>query len=116
MPESPSPLASTANALDARLNELAGRMQRAVHEGVPGYDAELDPALSALVSDRITAALRSIVAGVRGEAAPGQAVLQAASNEARAAAQAGIDINALIQTYRVLQAAVWDVLLEETTR
>ncbi|MFE4079182.1 PucR family transcriptional regulator [Paenarthrobacter sp. YIM B13468] len=75
----------------------------------------LDPALALRRSERLTAALQSMSRGLAGGKEPGDKFLAEATQEARAAAQAGVDLLDLIHTYRVLQSAMWDVLLDLTT-
>lgn len=105
-----------ARALVERLPELTSQVRRRLREEVPAFDADLDPALAMRMSERITVSLRALVDGLNGADEPDGGPIEEAVAEAQAAAQAGIDLNALLRTYRVAQSATWDVLMTETTR
>ncbi|BCW17214.1 hypothetical protein NtRootA4_41930 (plasmid) [Arthrobacter sp. NtRootA4] len=75
----------------------------------------LDPALAQRRSERLAAALLSISRALSGSEEPDDKFLAEATLEARETAQAGVDLLELIHTYRVLQSATWDVLLDLTT-
>ncbi|GAB3686937.1 PucR family transcriptional regulator [Saccharopolyspora tripterygii] len=108
------PIHATSRALVERLPELIAMVHRRLREEVPAYTADLDPALTVHETERIAAALRSFSMGISGAPEPNEDVLREATIEARSAAQAGLDLNTLVQTYRVAQAAIWDVVLSET--
>ncbi|MFE3170008.1 PucR family transcriptional regulator [Amycolatopsis sp. NPDC059090] len=113
MPD-PEQLRELARDLGNRLPEVSAQIRRRLREEVPGYTPDLDPALAVHESERIANAVRSFAAGITGGDEPSDEVLRAAETEARAAAQAGLDLNALIRTYRVAQSLLGDVVLEET--
>ncbi|WP_037817417.1 MULTISPECIES: PucR family transcriptional regulator [Amycolatopsis] len=108
------PIRATSRALAERLPELTALVRRRLREKVPTYAADLDPALSVHETERIAAALQSFSDGISGTPEPNEDVIREATSEARSAAQAGLDLNSLIQTYRVAQAVIWDVVLTET--
>lgn len=89
-------------------------VRRRLREEVPAYTADRDPVLAVHETERIAAALRSFNEGISGAPELNEDVLREATSEARSAAQAGLDLNTLIQTYHVAQAAIWDVVLTET--
>lgn len=105
-----------AEALAGRLPELTDLVRRRLRNDLPEFSADVDPALAVSETGRIAAALRSLVEGIRGGSEPAAAAVQDAQEEARAVAQAGIDLNLLVRTYRVAQAAILDVLLTEIVR
>ncbi len=98
-------------SLDDRLPGVSALLHRRLRETVPEYAADVDPALAEHESRRITMSLRSFCEGLRDGQGPSSAVLHEAAKEARAAAQLGLDLNALIRTYRVVQAEIWDAVL-----
>ncbi|WP_231868908.1 PucR family transcriptional regulator [Rhodococcus opacus] len=108
-------LEGVTHSLRSRIGELTDLVRRRLRSDVPEFTADVDPALAVSETERIAAALRSIIDGLEGAAEPSSAPLDEATAEARAVAQAGIDLNLLIRTYRVAQAAMLDVLLSETT-
>lgn len=105
-----------AEALADRLPELTDLVRRRLRNDLPEFSADVDPALAVSETGRIAAALRSLVEGIRGASEPAIAAVEDAQEEARAVAQAGIDLNLLVRTYRVAQAAILDVLLTEIVR
>jgi hypothetical protein len=105
-------LRSIAQAMRARVPELVEQIQRRSRSEVPQYYAGDDPGLAALEAPAIADSLHDILDGLaEGLEAP-QQVPPGALREAKSAAQAGIDLNDLIRTYRVGQAVTWDCLME----
>lgn len=107
-------LSAISEAIAADIPQLSDSISRRLHDDVQA-GVGLDPALSLRRSERLTAALGSMSRGMAGADEPGDDFLIEAKVEARAAAQAGVDLLELIHTYRVLQSSMWDVLLNLTT-
>ncbi|GAA3300000.1 hypothetical protein GCM10017709_07930 [Glutamicibacter nicotianae] len=107
-------LYAISEAIASDIPQLSDSISRRLHNDVQA-GVGLDPALAQRRSERLTAALRSMSQGLAGAAEPGNDFLVEATVEAKAAAQAGLDLHELIHTYRVLQSVMWDVLLNLTT-
>lgn len=101
------------HALRSQIGELTDRVSRRLREELPEFTTGRDPALVVSESERIAAAVRSIIDDLEGTSAASNSALTEATADARAVAQAGIDLNLLLRSYRVIQAAVFDVLLTE---
>lgn len=114
--EPPAWLTDVADALTVRIPELRALVQRHLRDDVPDFWVGDDPALATAESERITIALQSMIDGLRGASGLSPSAIDKAVAEARLAAQAGLDLMALIRTYRVAQSVIWDVLMAETTR
>lgn len=102
--------------LIAQLDDLADGVGRRIDDGVPEYRLIVDPGLVAVRARRIRAALRSVAHDLLGREGRIADVTAEAVAEARTAAQAGIDLSLLIRTHRVAQSAIWDVMIDVTTR
>ncbi|NEK87350.1 PucR family transcriptional regulator [Blastococcus saxobsidens] len=101
-----------AQGVEARLPALTETIVRRLREEVPEFYKLDDPVLGDAESDAIAASLRDILDGlVEGRTPPEQAS-DRILREARLAAQADIDLHALLRTSRVGQAATWDCFLE----
>lgn len=107
-------LSVISDAITSDIDQLADSIARRLQDDVQA-GAGLDPALALRRSERLTAALRSTSRSLSGAEEPDANFLAEATLEARATAQAGVDLLELIHTYRVLQSATWDVLLDLTT-
>lgn len=101
------------HALRSQIGELTDLVSRRLREDLPEFVAGRDPALVVSESERIAAAVRSIIDDLEGVSSPSDSALTEATADARAVAQAGIDLNLLLRSYRVIHAAVFDVLLAE---
>lgn len=105
-------LRNVAAVMRSRVPELVELIQRRSRSEVPQYYAGDDPGLAASEAPAIADSLNDILDGLaEGLEAP-QQVPPGALREAKMAAQAGIDLNDLIRTYRVGQAVTWDCLME----
>ncbi|MBP2396892.1 PucR family transcriptional regulator [Paenarthrobacter nicotinovorans] len=107
-------LSAVSVAITSDINQLSDSMVRRLHDDVQA-GVGLDPALAQRRSERLAAALLSISRALSGSEEPDDKFLAEATLEARETAQAGVDLLELIHTYRVLQSATWDVLLDLTT-
>lgn len=109
-------LRTVAEAVRARIPDLAAEIERQVLDQVPESHGKDDPVLAESERPSIMSALTSIVDGLAtGRRLPDRAT-DAALQEARVVAQAGVDLHALLRTYRVGQAVTWNALLEEAIR
>lgn len=105
-----------ANAVRARIPELVSAIERTSAQEVPEIYEKDDPVYNEAERSSVLSALTSIVDGLAGGRRPPDRPSDAALQEARIAAQAGIDLHSLLRTYRVGQSILWDVILEETLR
>ncbi|GAB3854766.1 helix-turn-helix domain-containing protein [Nocardioides maradonensis] len=109
-------LRAVAEGVRRRIPDLVREIEREVGEQVPESHGKDDPVLSESERPSIVSALTSIVDGLaEGRRLPDRAS-DAALQEARVVAQAGIDLHALLKTYRIGQAIVWNAILEEAMR
>lgn len=106
-------LRAVAEAVRGRIQELVASIAHTTAEQVPELYGK-DPVLAETESPSITDALTSILDGLSGGRRVPERASEAALREARVAAQAGIDLQKLIRTYRIGQSIMWGVLLEET--
>lgn len=107
-----SDLRRVAIEMRSRIPELVERIQRRSRAEVPRYYAGDDPGMAALEAPAIADSLHDILDGLAEGLESPQQVPPGALREAKTAAQAGIDLNDLIRTYRVGQAVTWDCLME----
>lgn len=105
-------LRTLAEGVRARLPALTQTIARRLREEVPEYYNQDDPLLGAAESDAIAASLRDILDGLAEGRTPPEQASDSILREARLAAQADVDLHALLRTSRVGQAATWDCLLE----
>lgn len=107
-------LLAISEAIASNIPQLSDSIARRLHDDVEA-GVDLDPSLILRRSQRIAAALRSMSRSLVGTKEPDDEFLTEATIEARSSAQAGVDLLELIHTYRVLQSAMWDVLLDLTS-
>jgi hypothetical protein len=107
-------LSAISAAITSDIEHLSDSMARRLHDDIQA-GVGLDPALSLRRSERLSAALLSIGRALSGSHEPDETFLREATLEARETAQGGVDLLELIHSYRVLQSATWDVLLDLTT-
>lgn len=109
-------LKAVAEAVRRRIPELAAEIEQQVVAQVPESHGKDDPVLAESERPSILSALTGIVDGlVAGRRLPERAS-DAALQEARVVAQAGVDLHALLKTYRIGQSVMWNALLVEATR
>lgn len=95
-----------------RLPELTARIARRLREEIPEFYLRDDPALRAAETDAIMTSVRDVLDGVTEERPPPERASDTRLREARLAAQADVDLHALLRTSRVGQALTWDCFLE----
>lgn len=105
-------LRTLAQGVSARLPALTETIVRRLREEVPEYYKRDDPLLGVAGEDAIAASLRDILDGLAQGRTPPEQASDSILREARLAAQADVDLHALLRTSRVGQAATWDCLLE----
>ncbi|MBS1886162.1 MAG: helix-turn-helix domain-containing protein [Actinobacteria bacterium] len=99
--------------LAGRIPEVTAEIQARFREDVPEYYESGDPALLEIEQRTIASSLREIADGLaHGRTLP-EHPPGTATDEARLAAQAGIDLQALLQTHRIGQALFLQSILEE---
>ena len=111
-----SDLSAVARAVRVRIPDLAEAIVKESSAQVPEITSKDDPVLAETEKPSILSALTSIVDGLAGGRRTPERASDAALEEARVAAQAGIDLHSLLRTYRVGQSVLWDAILEETLR
>lgn len=109
-------LKAVAEAVRRRIPAIAAEIERTVLEQVPESHGKDDPVLAESERPSIMSALNSIVDGLASSRRLPERASDAALQEARVAAQAGVDLHALLRTYRVGQAVTWNAILEEAMR
>lgn len=108
-------LQAVAEALRARIPGLVAAIEEAV-EQMPEIQGLDDPVLADIETPSIRSALLSIVDGLAGGRRPPDRASDAALHEARVVAQTGIDLHALLRTYRIGQSITQDAIVDETLR
>jgi hypothetical protein len=115
------PVASTqrsiqrlGEALSLREPELVEAMLRRNTEEAPDFATFVEePELAAAVRESARTNLREAIAAlVRDREAP-QRLPTGALEEARSAARSGVPLSALLQTYRIGHAVVWEAVIDE---
>lgn len=109
-------LKAVAEAVRRRIPEIASDIEREVVAQVPESHGKDDPILSEKERPSIVSALTGIVNGLASGRRLPDSASDAALQEARVVAQAGVDLHALLKTYRVGQAITWNAILEEAMR
>jgi len=104
------------DALSERTPELAESIRSQLAADVPEYYESGDPAVMEADLRSVGSALREIIEGLSHGRTPPERPSGPAVEEARLAAQAGIDLQALLRTYRVAQAVTLQAILEEAER
>ncbi|MHA3700706.1 PucR family transcriptional regulator [Jatrophihabitans sp. YIM 134969] len=101
-----------ADGVGAQMSALTRTIARRLREEVPEYYERDDPVLGAAETDAIAASLRDVLDGLVEGRIPPDRASDSILREARLAAQADIDLHALLRTSRVGQAAMWDSFLQ----
>lgn len=109
-------LKAVAEAVRCRIPEIVSAIEREVLDQVPEWHEKDDPVLTESEMPSIVSAVTSIVDGLASGRRLPERASDAALQEARVVAQAGIDLHALLKTYRLGQAIVWNAILEEAMR
>ncbi len=104
-----------ASALRARIPELARSIHRHVHDEVPEYFIRDDPGLAEAGEAAVVSSLTEIFDALDDRANLPSGAPEATLREARLAAQAGVELQGLLRTWRVAQAVTWDFILEVAT-
>lgn len=101
-----------ADGVRERLPSLSDKIARRLREEIPEFYLRDDPVLRAAESETITTSIRDILDGITEERPPPERASDTRLREARLAAQADVDLHALLRTSRVGQALTWDCILE----
>ncbi|MGH9044694.1 MAG: hypothetical protein ACRDVP_07675, partial [Acidimicrobiales bacterium] len=86
-----------------------------MHDEVPEYFVSDDPGLADAEQSAVFSALNGIFDAFDDRVNLPTGAPEAALREARLAAQAGVELHALLRTWRVAQATTWDFILEVVT-
>lgn len=111
-----SGLRGVAHALEDRIPEVAAAINERIGTEVPEYEVSGDPVLLDVAERVPFEALRDIFFGLGHGREPPERATGSAIEEARLAAQANIDLQVLLRTYRVAQAVTWEAIVEEVER
>ena len=108
---------SVVRALREREDELVSVMLERTATEAPEAGIQDDPDMAAAMRESCYANLRAALAELARDRSPLPSGPPAgAVEEALASAQAGVPLDALLQTYRIGHAVAWDAMLERSTR
>lgn len=102
-----------AALLEERIVQTSAEIHERLVDEVPEYYESGDPALLDVERHSIGAALREIVDGLSHGRTPPERPSGYAVEEARLAAQVGVDLQVLLRTYRVAQALFLQAIIEQ---
>ncbi|HET6507603.1 MAG TPA: helix-turn-helix domain-containing protein [Baekduia sp.] len=97
--------------LEAGLDDLVPRMMQQMRDEIPKFDVVRHPELWGVLRDSCYGNCRVILAGLRSDRKPPEVGPGEAFAGARASANAGIPMTAMMQTYRVGQAVLLEAFL-----
>lgn len=98
--------------LRPRIPELVSIIERALLEQVPEMRGREDPALTNAQTPSVLASVTSIIDGLADGRRLPEKTSEASLQYARAVAQAGIDLHALLRTYRIGQSIMWNFIVD----
>lgn len=105
-------LRTLADGVRERLPALSAAISRRLREEVPEFYLRDDPVLREAESDTITTSIRDVLDGISEQRPLPERASDTRLREVRLAAQAGVDLHALLRTSRVGQALTWDCILQ----
>lgn len=109
-------LRAVADALAGDVSVISVEIQERSRAGAPNYYRRNDPMLLEAELPSITGALTSIIHGLRHARHLPEGAPEGALEEARVAAQAGVELTDLLLTRRIGQVVLWNWILETTVR
>lgn len=109
-------LRAVADALNSDIPAITEEIRRRGRSGAPNYYRRSDPMLLETESPSINGALSSIIHGLRHARQLPDGASEGALQEARVAAQVGLDLTDLLLTRRIGQVVLWNWILDTTVR
>lgn len=109
-------LRRVADAVRERLPELHDLMGARLRVATPSYPSSGNEQLGAAYSETITASLRDVLEYLADGRSAAIRVSNPTLREVRLAAQAGVELQVLLQGSRTAQATLWQFVLEEAHR
>lgn len=109
-------LRAVADALSSDIPAITEEIRRRSRSGAPNYYRRNDPMLLETESPSINGALTSIIHGLQHARQLPDGASEGALQEARVAAQAGLDLTDLLLTRRIGQVVLWNWILDTTVR
>ncbi|MEP9362797.1 helix-turn-helix domain-containing protein [Nocardioides sp. CN2-186] len=109
-------LRAIADALASEIPAIADEIRQRTRSGAPNFYRRSDPMLLEAEGPSIHGAVTSIVQGLRHARQLPDGASEGALQEARIAAQVGIDLTDLLQTRRIGQVVLWNRILDTAVR
>ena len=109
-------LRRVADAVRERLPELHDLMGARLRVATPSYPSSANEQLGAAYSETITASLRDVLEYLADGRSAAIRISNPTLREVRLAAQAGVELQVLLQGSRTAQATLWQFVLEEAHR
>lgn len=109
-------LRAVADELILKIPAISEEVRERCRSGAPNYYRRNDPMLLETELPSITGALTSIIHGLRSARQLPEGASEGALEEARVAAQAGVELTDLLLTRRIGQVVLWNWILETAVR
>lgn len=109
-------LRTVADALTSSIPAISEEIRQRCRSGAPSYYKRNDPMLLETELPSITGALTSIVHGLRHSRHLPEGASEGALEEARVAAQAGVELTDLLLTRRIGQVVLWNWILDTAVK
>ncbi|MFD4328520.1 PucR family transcriptional regulator [Nocardioides sp. NPDC058538] len=109
-------LRAVADALASSIPAISEEILQRSRAGAPNYYRRNDPMLLETELPSITGALTSIIHGLRHSRILPEGASEGALEEARAAAQTGLEVTDLLLTRRIGQVVLWNWILDTAAR
>ncbi|PKH38512.1 PucR C-terminal helix-turn-helix domain-containing protein [Nocardioides alpinus] len=109
-------LRAVADELILKIPAISGEIRERSRSGAPNYYRRNDPMLLETELPSITGALTSIIHGLRNARHLPDGASEGALEEARVAAQAGVELTDLLLTRRIGQLVLWNWILDTAVR
>ena len=109
-------LRAVADALTCEIPAIGEEIRQRTRSGAPNYYKRSDPMLLESEWPSINGAVTSVIHGLRHSRHLPETASEGALQEARVAAQVGIELTDLLLTRRIGQMVLWNKILETTVR
>jgi len=107
-------LRAVADALNSSIPAISEEIRQRSRAGAPNYYRRSDPMFQETELPSITGALTSIIHGMRHARHLPDGASEGALEEARLAAQTGVELSDLLLTRRIGQVVLWNWILDTT--
>lgn len=107
-------LRAVADALNSSIPAISEEIRQRSRAGAPNYYRRSDPMFQETELPSITGALTSIIHGMRHSRHLPDGASEGALEEARLAAQTGVELSDLLLTRRIGQVVLWNWILDTT--